>query len=406
VEQRTRELRDSETLHRTLFETAGDAILILRDDGVVIAANPQEELSVSGDVLARFVGDEFVIVRPGCSTVSEATVMAHGMLQTFRDPFTVGQTEMIITASVGIVIATGDQDETPEVLLKNAEAAMFRAKKNGQGKIQLFTHEINSETETRLTLENSLRKAVEREELSLHYQPQIEIATGAIIGAEALLRWKPPGEEMIYPDRFIPILEATGLIVPVGEWVIHETCRQARAWLDQGVPPLRMSVNITTWHLYSGKLLETVIDSLAENDLEPSMLCLEVTESMFLHDISAAMMTLQRLHNLGVLLSIDDFGTGYSSLSHLIRMPIHELKIDRSFIRDIPHDAGCSAIVTTVLSMAETLRLSVVAEGVETLEQFRFLAGQRCQVVQGFYFSKALPPEDFVSFMRKYHVQE
>jgi diguanylate cyclase (GGDEF)-like protein/PAS domain S-box-containing protein len=355
-----------------------------------------------GDFLARFVGDEFVIVRTGCSTVSEATVMARKFLQAFDAPYPVGQIEMDITASVGVVISAGDQDETPVTLLKNAEAAMFSAKKQGQGMIQIFSQELNREAELRLSLENRLRKAVEREEFRLHYQPQIDIATGAIIGAEALLRWTPSGEEMVYPDRFIPILEATGLIVPVGEWVIHETCRQARAWLDLGLPPIRMSVNITAWHLYSGKLLETVISSLAESDLDPSMLCLEVTESMFLHDISAAMQTLQRLHNLGVLLSIDDFGTGYSSLSYLTRMPIHELKIDRSFIRDIPGDAGSAAIVTTVLSMAESLRLTVVAEGVETLEQYRFLAGLQCHMVQGFLFSKALPPEDFVSYLTKW----
>ena len=352
-----------------------------------------------GDFLARFVGDEFVIVRQGGAGVTESSDMARDILGAFAPPFSLGTVEMFISASAGMVIATGAEDESPETLIKNAEAAMFLAKKRGPGMMQHYSYEISREAASRLSLENRLRRAVERNELRLHYQPQIEMATGAITGVEALLRWAPPGEDLVFPDRFIPLLEATGLIVPVGEWVIHESCRQARSWLDEGLPPLRVSVNITAWHLYSEKLLETVVTALAESGLEPCMLCLEVTESMFMHDAAAAMKTLQRLHQLGVLLSIDDFGTGYSSLSYLTRMLIHELKIDRSFIRDIPRDPGSAAIVTTVLSMADSLRLTVVAEGVETLEQYRFLAGLRCHTVQGFYFSKALPPEELAVFV-------
>jgi len=352
-----------------------------------------------GDLLARFVGDEFIIVRPGCLSVAEATDMALDLRQAHQTPFPIGPAELFITASAGIVLAAGEEDETPETLLKHAEATMYRAKKQGTGVMQIFSREISAEVASRLSLEIRLRRALEHEELCLYYQPQIDIAGGTVTGVEALLRWKPPEEALKYPADFMTILEETGLIVTVSEWVIHEVCHQARVWLDQGMPSLRVSVNITAWNLYSGKLLETVTDSLAEYGLAPATLCLEVTESMFMHDVSVAMKTLQRLHNLGVLISIDDFGTGYSSLSYLTRMPLHELKIDRAFIRDISHDATSAAIVTTVLSMAETLRLSVVAEGVETLEQYRFLAEHRCRTVQGFFFSRALPPEEIGFFI-------
>ena len=380
-------------INDTLGHAVGDNVLIWLSGHLKALCGP-------GDFLARFVGDEFVIVHTGTQGSLQDTISR--IRHVSMEPFRFGETELFITVSIGIVSTPGRDGVTAETLIKNAEAAMFAAKRDGVGACRVYSRELSDKAESMLALESRLRKVLEREELTLHYQPQIDLHNREMTGVEALLRWRPPGGEMVSPGVFIPVLEKTGLILPVGDWVIRQTCRQARTWIDQGLPPLRISVNITAWHFYSGKLVETVVSALNESRLDPSLLCLELTESMMMHDIGETMKTINRLHDLGICISIDDFGTGYSSLSYLTRMPIQELKIDRSFILDLPQGAGSAIIVTTILGMADLLKLGVVAEGVETREQYHFLAGRRCQTLQGFYFSKALPPDDLVSFLKEW----
>jgi EAL domain-containing protein (putative c-di-GMP-specific phosphodiesterase class I) len=305
-----------------------------------------------------------------------------------------------MTPSVGVA-AFPEAGESAELLLKNAESAMYDARRQGAGRVQVYSREINAQAVARLSMATRLHKALDRREFALHYQPQFDMATRAITGMEALLRWSPAGEAMVPPVVFIPVLEEAGLIVPVGEWVLHEGCRQLRAWLDEGLPPLHLSINVSAWQFHSGRLVDTVRAVLAESRIDPALLCLELTESIVMHDVEETIRQLHALTGLGVSLSIDDFGTGYSSLSYLRRMPIHELKIDRSFVMNLPQDANCAAIVNTILGMADGLNLSVVAEGVETEEQLRFLADLNCGIGQGYLYSKPLPPDMLGDFVRK-----
>jgi diguanylate cyclase (GGDEF)-like protein/PAS domain S-box-containing protein len=357
------------------------------------------EAATDGEVVGRFMGDEFVLLTspraPG-----EAEALARRILDAFKAPFLLGQTELFMTPSVGVA-AFPEAGDSAELLLKNAESAMYDARRQGAGRVQVYSREINAQAVARLSMATRLHKALDRREFALHYQPQFDMATRAITGMEALLRWSPAGEAMVPPVVFIPVLEEAGLIVPVGEWVLHEGCRQLRAWLDEGLPPLHLSINVSAWQFHSGRLVDTVRAVLAESRIDPALLCLELTESIVMHDVEETIRQLHALTGLGVSLSIDDFGTGYSSLSYLRRMPIHELKIDRSFVMNLPQDANCAAIVNTILGMADGLNLSVVAEGVETEEQLRFLADLNCGIGQGYLYSKPLPPDMLGDFVRK-----
>jgi EAL domain-containing protein (putative c-di-GMP-specific phosphodiesterase class I) len=256
--------------------------------------------------------------------------------------------------------------------------------------------------EERFTLEAKLHKALDRGEFRLEYQPQINQAERKIVGVEALLRWTPPGEAPVPPSQFIPILEESGLIIAVGEWVLQEVCRQAMVWQKQGVPPLRMSVNITALHFMRSDLYDLVKRVLNDSGLAPHHLCLELTESMIMSDSSRTLEKMNDLANIGVILSLDDFGTGYSSLEYLGRLPINELKIDISFIRRMLTTRNDAAVVNTIIAMGQGLNMELVAEGVETEEQLRYLQERQCGVIQGFYYSRSLPPDDLVRFCREW----
>jgi EAL domain-containing protein (putative c-di-GMP-specific phosphodiesterase class I) len=313
--------------------------------------------------------------------------------------YTVRGTEVLATASIGVV-ASPREGESAGNLLKNAEVAMYEAKKLGKNMVAFYTSELNVQVENRLIMETSLHKALSRSEFSIHYQPQISLQTGAIIGMEALLRWTNAKDGKVSPAQFIPILEETGLIIEIGEWVLNQACRQTVEWQKSGLHGLRVSVNISALQFMRSDLDEVVKNVLRHSGLDPVQLCLELTESMIMIDSSRTMEKLEALTKLGITLSLDDFGTGYSSLEYLGRLPIHELKIDQSFVRRMANTRNDSAVVNTIIAMGHGLGMELVAEGVESREQLDYLRGKDCGIIQGFLFSKPLPPEDFPDFCR------
>lgn len=352
------------------------------------------------DALARLVGNEFMLLATAIPSDQQAQMLAQQILELLEEPFIVAGMDIFISAHIGICSYPTD-GSTVENLLQSVETALHQAKLRPHGTIQLFNQDLARQAEKRLALENSLHRALERQEFELHFQPQIDVATEAMVGAEILLRWNSPAEETIPPLQFIPILEESGLIIPVGTWLIQHTCQQIRAWLDQGLPQLEFSINISALQFHRGYLVETVREALQRNQLKPELLCLEVTESLIMDDIEQTISIMEQLVELGVSLSIDDFGTGYSSLSYLRRMPIHELKIDRSFIINIPTEPNANALVDTILGMAACLNLRVVAEGVENQAQRDYLAAKKCDRIQGYFYAKPAPAEQFANLLRQ-----
>ena len=346
------------------------------------------------DTIARLGGDEFVLVLGEQESERTISSQMQRIVDVFARPFAVGEQELFVTVSIGV--ASYPQDgEGFDVLLKNAEVAMYRAKDLGRNTFQFYAAEMNARVAERLTMENWLRRAVEHRELLLHFQPQLDLRTGHIFGAEALVRWQHPKLGMVSPARFIPLAEQTGLIVPIGEWVLRAACAQNKAWQDAGLPPIAVAVNISARQFREKSLLKSVAAILEETGLEPRFLELEVTESAIMHDAEGVIAILQQLKAMGVMLSIDDFGTGYSSLSYLKRFPVDRLKIDQSFIRDLALGADSAAIVQAVITLGHSLNLKVIAEGVETAAQLQFLRQRECDEKQGYFFSRPLPAEEF-----------
>jgi diguanylate cyclase (GGDEF)-like protein/PAS domain S-box-containing protein len=346
------------------------------------------------DTVARLGGDEFVLVYHGQSCPDEVRHIGERVLKVISEPWVVEQGEFHVSSSVGVAMFPGDGVDA-ETLLKNADAAMYRAKESGRNMLQFFTAELNARMMERLAMERRLRRAVEREHLLLHYQPRVDMATGRIVGAEALVRWQAPGEALIPPARFIPLAEETGLIVEIGRFVLRSACAQARSWMDRGFEPLVVSVNVSPRQFRQENFVASVAQALRESGLPPELLELEITETMVMHDAPRLIRMLEELRLLGVQISVDDFGTGYSSLSYLKRFPVHRLKIDRSFVADVTRNADDAAIVRTIISLAHNLGLRVVAEGVESDAQLDFLRSNLCDEMQGFYFSPPVPVEQF-----------
>ncbi len=346
------------------------------------------------DSIARFGGDEFVIVMNEIESPGDAAILAQRILENLIRPFSIADTLLHISTSIGIALFPNDGEDSG-TLLKNADAAMFRAKEMGGSNYQFYSADMGAHAQKRLTLENSLRLALERSEFVLHYQPLIDARSGGIIGCEALLRWQHPEQGLVSPLDFIPLLEETGLIVVAGRWVIETACARLALWHRDGHKDISMAVNIASRQFHDPELVSFITDRLQHYQLDPRHLELEITESTLMQYIPATAETLAALSRLGVHIALDDFGTGYSSLSYLRRFPIDTLKIDRSFVSDIPGDQGDCEIVRAIIALAQSLHLRVIAEGVETAEQRQFLAELGCDVMQGFLFSKPVASDAF-----------
>lgn len=352
----------------------------------------------SGDTVARMGGDDFAVILADISQEEEISRVSHNILAAIAESATIEPHHLTVTCSIGVSLFPRDGEDAT-TLLRNADAAMYRAKDQGRNSIQYSTAEINSRIFQRLMLENSLRTALERDEFTLHYQPQVSLLTGQMIGMEALLRWHHPEMGMVSPANFIPLAEDTGLIIPIGAWVLRTACRQTKAWHDAGLPPVRVAVNLSA-RQFSENISQLVEQVLAESGLPPQYLELEITESVAMQHAESTEQTLLALRDMGVRLSIDDFGTGYSSLSYLKRFPINKLKLDQSFVRDIITDPDDAAISTAVIALAHGMKLDVIAEGVETESQLRFLHGQHCDAIQGYYFSRPVAAEQMEQLLR------
>lgn len=380
-------------INDTLGHEAGDTLL------KEITARFKQALRGS-DVIARLGGDEFVVLVQEVPDREHAAIVARKLLSAAIKPIELMGQECRVTASVGISLFPGDgQDE--QTLMKNADSAMYHAKEEGKNNFQFYSSEISTQTLERLTLESNLRRALERQELSLAYQAKVDLKSGHITGVEALLRWHNADMGMVSPAKFIPVAEETGLIVHIGRWVLKTACLQNVAWQQQGLPPINMAVNLSVRQFADEGLLDDVTAILQETGMDPKLLELEITEGMIVHNVDRAIKLLTAIKKLGVRLAIDDFGTGYSSLGQLKNFPIDTLKVDRSFIRDLATDSEDKAITSAIIAMGKTLSLTVVAEGVETAEQQTFLREQACDEMQGYYFSKPVAPEEFEALLRK-----
>jgi predicted signal transduction protein with EAL and GGDEF domain len=351
-----------------------------------------------GDTLARFGGDEFTLVVRQMQSAGDAARVAQTLRECLREPFVLDGRDLFVTASIGISVHPQDGTDA-ETLIKNADTAMYRAKEQGNDSFRLYTATMNSEAMQRLRLENSLRKALAQNELLVYYQPVVNLGTRAVHGVEALLRWRHPERGLILPSAFIPLAESTGLLLSIGPWVLRTACEQTKAWQKLGHAQLSVAVNISTRQLQHAELVGQVSEALAASGLEPRFLELEITESSAMQNPESTIQTLNAVKALGVRISIDDFGTGYSSLSHLKRLPIDTLKIDRSFVGDITTDPDDAAIATAVITLAHALKLTVVAEGVETEEQLAFLAARDCDRMQGYLFHPAAAAEECTAFL-------
>jgi diguanylate cyclase (GGDEF)-like protein/PAS domain S-box-containing protein len=372
---------------------AGDVLL------VTVAARLRSSLRDS-DTVARLSGDEFVVILSEHQDQPLSADIVQRVMKSVAQPVMLGPKEFMVTCSIGVAVYPSEG--TPaESLIEHADIAMYSAKKLGRNNFQFYTPAMNEESQERVRIEGALRTALERDELVLHYQPQVDLASGRIVGMEALVRWSHPELGMVPPTRFVGVAEETGLIVPIGAWVMRTAAKQCRAWQDAGLGRLRVAVNLSARQFGAPDLLDSIEQVLSDTALSPDCLEIELTESLFMSDVTPAVELLHRMKALGVKLSIDDFGTGYSSLSYLSRFPIDTLKIDRSFVNDITHDANDAAIVTSIIALAHNLKLAVIAEGVETAEQLDYLRSHGCDEIQGYYFSRPLPPAEFEQLLRQ-----
>jgi diguanylate cyclase (GGDEF)-like protein len=377
----------------SLGHEAGDELLR-------IAARRLQGSIRESDMLFRMGGDEFTVLLENVKGPEEAAAVAARMSQALAEPIELRHHEIAATVSIGIALYPKD-DESGERLVKSADTAMYRAKDLGRNRYTFFTQEMNDRVESQLALEAGLQRAVRNDEFVLHYQPRVAAATRRVVGVEALLRWKHPERGLVPPGEFIPLLEESGLIVPVGARVIESACRQNKAWQDAGLPPMRVSVNISSRQFRTGSLEETVREALRASGLAPEWLEIELTESLLVENSEHAVAVMERLKAIGVAISIDDFGTGYSSLGYLKRFPIDSLKIDRSFVKDMRTSATDAAIVDAISALAHSLGLGLVAEGVEETGQAEFLRARYCTELQGYLFGRPVPPEEMADAVRR-----
>jgi diguanylate cyclase (GGDEF)-like protein len=352
------------------------------------------------DTVARLGGDEFIILLPGLLHANDATTVANKLLACFGAPFQAGEHEFFISASIGTSLFPTDGSDVA-TLIKNADAAMYRSKAKGRNRVESYTRDLTAQASERIALEHELRRAIERNELSLSYQPKLSLLSQRLVGAEALIRWRHPTFGDVPPEHFIPLAEENGMILPIGDWVLETACRQMHEWNRTYKPFGPLSVNLAGAQLRQPHLLTRIEQLLKQYDLRPGCLQLEITENFIMSQAEEALAVLHKLKKLGVQLAIDDFGTGYSSLSYLKRLPLDILKIDQSFVRGLPDDPHDAAIVRAIIALGRSMQLTVIAEGVETLEQQEFLALEGCEQIQGFIVSLPLGPEEFcATFLR------
>jgi diguanylate cyclase (GGDEF)-like protein/PAS domain S-box-containing protein len=354
----------------------------------------------AGDTVARWGGDEFTLLFENITRVENLVRISHKILDAISQPILVEEKEIHLSTSIGITISPHDGDNV-ELLLKNADIAMYRAKDKGRNTFQFYSQEMSVDSSQKLELENQLRHAIERKEFILHYQPLFNLRSEKIVGAEALIRWNHPTLGMVPPSKFIPLAEETGLIVSIGEWVLKTACAQSKAWQEMGLPPIRIAVNLSARQFQRSGIVELVRKCLKETRLSPRDLELELTESILMQKTDEMISTLGRLHEMGIHISIDDFGTGYSSLSYIKKFPIDTLKIDQSFVREITTNKDDAALSSAIIAMAHSLNLNVIAEAVETAEQLEFFKSHGCNEIQGYLISPPLPPDVFRAFLHE-----
>jgi len=385
------DLDNFKVVNDTMGHQCGDALLHMLSQRLALAAR-------STDIVCRIGGDEFVVIMNSISKASvDVNSIANRILDVLAEPFRFDVHEFFLTASVGSSLYPTDAEDS-ETLIRKADTAMYSAKLKGKNAFEIFLPEMDRVAQRRLALESSLRRALERNEMVLHYQPQIDLRSRTIIGVEALMRWDHPEYGLVSPAEFIPVAEESGLIVPLGKWALRTACLQNAGWNDAGLSPIRVAVNLSARQVREPGLMQDIGQILEETGLPPSQLELEITEGIMMENVDSNIQLLHSLQQAGISLSIDDFGTGYSSMAYLKRFPIDQLKIDRSFVNDI-HQGG-EAIIGAILAMAHSLGLSVVAEGVETEAQLTFLESLGCDVVQGFYFSRPIPADQFLALLR------
>jgi predicted signal transduction protein with EAL and GGDEF domain len=358
----------------------------------------------ASDTVARLSGDEFTVILAGISNSQDAAHVARKVQQALSQPMRLAGREIYTSASIGITLYPSDASDV-DTLIKNADVAMYRAKNQGRNNYAFYTADMHLQALEWLTLERDLRKSLDQGDFVLHYQPQVNLHSGEIAGVEVLVRWQHPEMGLLDPQRFIPLAEETGLIVPLGSWVLRTACAQNRVWQNEGLPPIKIAVNMSARQIAQPTIVDEIRGILAETGLEGRYLELELAENTLFYDSDAIAEQLNGLKRLGVRLSIDDFGTGYSSVGYLKRLPIDMLKIDRSFVRDLPNDAENSAIAATIIGMTRSLHLKVIAEGVESESQRAFLQEQGCDEIQGYLYSHPIAAGELRQLLAQYGTQ-
>lgn len=382
------------------FKSVNDALGHHRGDELLKSVAERLRAIVrETDTVARLGGDEYAVLQTDVQRPEDARDFARRLIETIGEPFRIAEDDIVVGASLGVVLYPGDGEDTDE-LIKNADIAMYRAKAEERNAYRFFSADMVTAAREGITLETDLRRAIANREFELHYQPQIDLRTGRIVGAEALVRWRHPRRGLVRPLDFLPFAEETGIIIPINEWVMREACREAKTWQAQGLPRLRVGVNLSPIQFRKQNMRALVVDVLSESTLDPELLDLEITETILMQNAEAVAAELAELRKLGVTFSIDDFGTGYSSLAYVKKFPVDRLKIDQGFVRNMKNDPNDAAIVRAIVNLGHSLGIETIAEGVDSHDQVGLLRAEGCDEAQGFLFAKPLPAADFVALVR------